>query len=114
MRRRLGPCLLNITPAGKVLPCHAAELIPGLEFWSVREHSLADICETRRAFNAFRHGMDGRAVQILRPARYRLRRLPLPGVRVDRGCARRLTRSAIWRPVTTCVAALAAVQNEVA
>ena len=31
---------LNITPAGKVLPCHAAETIPGLEFWSVRE-SLA-------------------------------------------------------------------------
>ena len=24
---------LNVTPAGKVLPCHAAESIPGLEFW---------------------------------------------------------------------------------
>src|SRR3977135_568696 len=34
---------LNVTPAGKVLPCHAAESIPGLEFWNVREHSLADI-----------------------------------------------------------------------
>jgi len=45
---------LNITPAGKVLPCHAAESIPGLEFWSVREHSLADIWANSPAFNAFR------------------------------------------------------------
>ena len=34
---------LNVSPSGKVLPCHAAETIPGLEFWSVREHSLSDI-----------------------------------------------------------------------
>jgi pyrroloquinoline quinone biosynthesis protein E len=26
---------LNVTPSGKVLPCHAAETIPGLEFWNV-------------------------------------------------------------------------------
>jgi PqqA peptide cyclase len=26
---------LNVTPAGKVLPCHAAESITGLEFWNV-------------------------------------------------------------------------------
>ena len=45
---------LNVTPAGKVLPCHAAESIPGLEFWSVREHSLADIWKNSPAFNAFR------------------------------------------------------------
>ena len=45
---------LNVTPAGKVLPCHAAETIPGLEFWSVREHSLADIWKNSPAFNAFR------------------------------------------------------------
>ncbi len=45
---------LNVTPAGKVLPCHAAESIPGLEFWSVREHSLADIWTNSPAFNAFR------------------------------------------------------------
>src|SRR5258708_24379626 len=32
---------LNVTPAGKVLPCHAAESITGLEFWNVRERSLA-------------------------------------------------------------------------
>lgn len=45
---------LNITPSGKVLPCHAAEIIPGLEFWSVREHTLADIWIASPAFNAFR------------------------------------------------------------
>jgi len=45
---------LNVTPSGKVLPCHAAESITGLEFWSVREHSLADIWKNSPAFNAFR------------------------------------------------------------
>jgi PqqA peptide cyclase len=45
---------LNVTPAGKVLPCHAAEVIPGLTFWTVREHSLADIWRASPAFNAFR------------------------------------------------------------
>jgi pyrroloquinoline quinone biosynthesis protein E len=45
---------LNVTPSGKVLPCHAAESIPGLTFWSVTEHSLADIWQHSPAFNAFR------------------------------------------------------------
>ena len=45
---------LNVTPKGRVLPCHAAESIPGLEFWSVREHSLQDIWRDSPAFNAFR------------------------------------------------------------
>lgn len=45
---------LNVTPSGRVLPCHAAESIPGLEFWSVCEHSLADIWQASPAFNAFR------------------------------------------------------------
>lgn len=45
---------LNVTPAGKVLPCHAAEVIPGLEFWNVRERALADIWRSSPAFNAFR------------------------------------------------------------
>ncbi|MBX6425930.1 MAG: pyrroloquinoline quinone biosynthesis protein PqqE [Variibacter sp.] len=55
------PCLggwgrrsLNVTPAGRVLPCHAAEVIPGLEFWSVRDHPLAEIWEHSPAFRAFR------------------------------------------------------------
>ena len=45
---------LNVTPAGKVLPCHAAESITGLEFWNVRDRSLADIWANSPAFNAFR------------------------------------------------------------
>ena len=45
---------LNVTPSGRVLPCHAAETIPGLEFWSVRDHALADIWERSPAFEAFR------------------------------------------------------------
>jgi PqqA peptide cyclase len=45
---------LNVTPSGRVLPCHAAEVIPGLEFWSVRDHSLAEIWRDSPAFRAFR------------------------------------------------------------
>jgi PqqA peptide cyclase len=45
---------LNVTPSGRVLPCHAAETIPGLEFWSVRDHSLEAIWRTSPAFQAFR------------------------------------------------------------
>ena len=45
---------LNVTPAGRVLPCHAAESIPGLEFWSVKDHSLREVWEHNPAFNAFR------------------------------------------------------------
>jgi pyrroloquinoline quinone biosynthesis protein E len=45
---------LNVTPSGKVLPCHAAESIPGLEFWSVRDRSLEQIWVASPAFNAFR------------------------------------------------------------
>jgi pyrroloquinoline quinone biosynthesis protein E len=45
---------LNVTPAGKALPCHAAETIPGLEFWNVRDRSIEDIWFNSPAFNAFR------------------------------------------------------------
>lgn len=45
---------LNVTPRGLVLPCHAAQTIPGLSFWSVREHSLAAIWQDSPAFAAFR------------------------------------------------------------
>ena len=45
---------LNVTPSGRVLPCHAAETIPGLTFWSVRDRALAEIWAELPAFNAFR------------------------------------------------------------
>ncbi|MBE7212022.1 MAG: pyrroloquinoline quinone biosynthesis protein PqqE [Gluconacetobacter diazotrophicus] len=45
---------INVTPSGRALPCHAAETIPGLEFWSVRDRSLAEIWRASPAFAAFR------------------------------------------------------------
>lgn len=49
-----GRRLINVTPTGRVLPCHAAESIPGLEFWTVRERSLAEIWTDSPAFRAYR------------------------------------------------------------
>jgi PqqA peptide cyclase len=45
---------LNVTPSGKVLPCHAAETITSLSFDSVTERPLAEIWYQSAAFNAFR------------------------------------------------------------
>lgn len=45
---------MNITPAGKVLPCHAAETIPGLEFDNVKDRPLADIWRNGQAFGKYR------------------------------------------------------------
>jgi PqqA peptide cyclase len=45
---------LNVTPSGKVLPCHAAETIISLSFDSVTERPLAEIWYRSTAFNAFR------------------------------------------------------------
>jgi len=45
---------MNITPAGKALPCHAAETLPGLDFPSVREQSLAAIWRSAPVFERFR------------------------------------------------------------
>jgi pyrroloquinoline quinone biosynthesis protein E len=49
-----GRVAINVSPTGKALPCHAAESIPGLEFWNVRDYSLGDIWRLNPAFNAFR------------------------------------------------------------
>jgi pyrroloquinoline quinone biosynthesis protein E len=45
---------LNVTPSGKVLPCHAAETITALDFDNVTEHSLEHIWNRSQAFCAFR------------------------------------------------------------
>lgn len=45
---------MNVTPSGKVLPCHAAETIPGLVFDNVRDKPLAEIWLTGQAFEKFR------------------------------------------------------------
>ena len=50
-----GRQFFNISPAGKVLPCHAAESITGLDFLSVRSnHSIAWIWQNSEAFNRYR------------------------------------------------------------
>jgi PqqA peptide cyclase len=43
-----------IDPAGRVLPCHAAAVIPGLDLPSARDHGLQWIWEDSPAFNRFR------------------------------------------------------------
>ena len=50
-----GRQFFNISPAGKILPCHAAETITDLDFESVRSnHSIAWIWENSDAFNRYR------------------------------------------------------------
>ncbi|RAP39943.1 pyrroloquinoline quinone biosynthesis protein PqqE [Rhodovulum viride] len=45
---------LNVTPEGTVLPCHAAQTIPGLVFDSIRDRPLAEIWYEGAAFAAYR------------------------------------------------------------
>ena len=45
---------MNISPAGRALPCHAAETLPGFDWPSVRAQSLADIWFESEAFNRYR------------------------------------------------------------
>ena len=49
-----GRTVLAVTPAGRVLPCHAAEGLPGFEFPSVREHGLEWIWRHSEAFARYR------------------------------------------------------------
>lgn len=49
-----GRRLMLINPAGKVLPCHAAEIIPDLTFENVREQTLEFIWQQSPSFQRFR------------------------------------------------------------
>jgi pyrroloquinoline quinone biosynthesis protein E len=49
-----GRRLMLINPAGKVLPCHAAEVIPGLAFENVRDKTLDFIWRQSSSFQRFR------------------------------------------------------------
>jgi pyrroloquinoline quinone biosynthesis protein E len=49
-----GRKLMLITPSGDALPCHAAQVIPGLRFENVKERSLRDIWQNSEAFQKFR------------------------------------------------------------
>ena len=50
----LGSVFLAITPDGTALPCHAARMLPGLEFPNVRERDVRSIWYESVAFNHFR------------------------------------------------------------
>ena len=52
-----GRQFLNVTPSGKVLPCHAAESITDLEFDNVMEKSLLEIWQHSKSFELYR-GID--------------------------------------------------------
>ena len=49
-----GRLLLLIDPSGQALPCHAAGVIPGMQFDNVRQHSLEWIWRESAAFQRFR------------------------------------------------------------
>ncbi len=49
-----GRKLLLITPSGEALPCHAAQVIPGLSFENVKNRSLREIWGHSAAFQRFR------------------------------------------------------------
>jgi len=49
-----GRRLMLIAPSGKVLPCHAAEVIPGLSFENTKEKSLEWIWRESPSFQKFR------------------------------------------------------------
>jgi PqqA peptide cyclase len=50
----LGSIFLTIAPDGTALPCHAARMLPGLEFPNVRGASIEEIWYGSSAFNHFR------------------------------------------------------------
>jgi pyrroloquinoline quinone biosynthesis protein E len=49
-----GRKLMLVAPDGAVLPCHAAGVIPGMQFENVKEKSLREIWESSAAFQKFR------------------------------------------------------------
>jgi len=50
----LGSIFLTIAPDGTALPCHAARMLPGLEFPNVRRASIGQIWFDSPSFNHFR------------------------------------------------------------
>jgi pyrroloquinoline quinone biosynthesis protein E len=49
-----GRQFIAVSPAGRALPCHAAEGLPGFDFPDLRKVSLRDAWERSEAFNRFR------------------------------------------------------------
>jgi PqqA peptide cyclase len=49
-----GRKMMLVTPSGDALPCHAAQIIPGLRFDNLKNRSLLEIWEKSEAFEKFR------------------------------------------------------------
>ncbi len=49
-----GRKLMLVSPDGSVLPCHAANVIPGMQFENIKDKSLAEIWGNSAAFRKFR------------------------------------------------------------
>ena len=80
---------LNVTPSGRVLPCHAAESLAGTRILvGARSWAGRHLGALARVHGVSRHGLDEGAVLELHPSRKGFRRLPLPGLCDDRRCAR--------------------------
>lgn len=50
----LGSVFLTVTPDGTALPCHAARMLPGIDFPNVKTSSIRSIWYESDAFNRFR------------------------------------------------------------
>jgi pyrroloquinoline quinone biosynthesis protein E len=50
----LGSIFLTVTPDGTALPCHAARMLPGLDFPNVRDMGVGPIWYDSASFNHFR------------------------------------------------------------
>ncbi len=50
----LGSVFLTVTPDGTALPCHAARMLPGLEFPNVRTSSVRQVWYESEGFNHYR------------------------------------------------------------
>ena len=49
-----GRKLMLVTPEGDALPCHAARVIPGMQFENVKDRDLREIWDSSEAFQKFR------------------------------------------------------------
>ena len=97
-----GRIAINVSPSGKVLPCHAAEVDSRPRILECARSSLERHLALKPRLQGLpRHGLDARALPLVRPAGDRLGRVPLPGAGADRRRARRPIPPATSRPITS-------------
>ncbi len=88
-----GRVAINVSPTGKALPCHAAEIDSGPRILEcARSFAQRHLAFESGVQNLPRHGLDARTLPVLRPARDRLGRMPLSGAGADRRRAQHRSR----------------------